>query len=170
MGLLPEIEKRNSVRAYTADAVDRETLERVLDAGRRAPSAKNRQSWRFIMITDHSLRARMQDAAFGQEYVGKAPAIVALCTTNVEYKMPNGQLSYPVDLAIAGSFMLLQAEHEGLGSCMVTTFREEEVKSALTVPYSMRVVLMMTLGWPADSNAERTTRLPVDRVVSWEHW
>lgn len=170
MGLLPEIEHRKSIRSYRTDPIDGETLARVLEAGRLAPSAKNRQSWRFIVVTDDPLRQRMQDAAFGQEYVGRAPAIIASCTTNIEYKMPNGQLSYPVDLSIATTYMMLQAEHEGLGSCMVTTFREEDVKSILTVPYSMRVVMLLTIGWPDESRGESASRLPIERVVSYEHW
>lgn len=169
MGLLPEIERRASVRDYTDEPVSPEALDRILEAGRLAPSAKNRQSWRFVVITDATLRERIQDASFGQEYVGKAPVIVALCTTNIEYKMPNGQLSYPVDLSIAASFMMLQVTHEGLGSCLVTTFREEDVKSILTVPYSMRVVLLLTIGHPRGTT-ERMHRLPTGRIISFNHW
>ncbi|MFW5743429.1 MAG: nitroreductase family protein, partial [Spirochaetota bacterium] len=115
MGLLPEIERRASVRSYTDEPVSQEALERILEAGRLAPSAKNRQSWRFVVVTDAGAREQIEDAAFGQEYVGKAPVVIAICTTNIEYKMPNGQLSYPIDLSIAASFMMLQATHEELG-------------------------------------------------------
>jgi nitroreductase len=167
--LLPEIAQRASIREYTEDPIADDQLQRVLEAGRRAPSAKNRQSWRFVVVRDAALRDKMQDAAFGQEYVGAAPAIIALCTTNIEYRMPNGQLSYPVDLTIAASFMMLQATHEGLGTCPVTTFREADVKSLLSVPYSMRVVMLLTLGHPAEE-PQQTSRLPLSRVVSHEHW
>ena len=172
MGLLPEIERRTSVRHYTTEPLDPAALDRILDAGRRAPSAKNRQSWRFLVLTDHDLRIKIQDACFGQEYVGQAPAVIALCTTNIEYKMPNGQLSYPVDLSIAASFMMLQAVHEGLGSCLVTTFREDDVKSLLTVPYSMRVVMMLTVGHAAADGVpvDPSPRLPAERVISFNHW
>jgi nitroreductase len=115
------------------------------------------------------MRLQMQEAAFGQEYVGQAPVIIALCTTNVEYKMPNGQLSYPVDLAIACSFMMLQAVHENLGTCVVTTFEERDVRSLLTVPYQMRVVMLLAVGHPAEP-ATRADRLPLSRVVSYDHW
>lgn len=169
MGLLPEIERRASVRSYTDEPVSDEALARVLEAGRLAPSAKNRQSWRFVVVTESQTRARIEDAAFGQDYVGSAPVVIALCTTNIEYKMPNGQLSYPIDIAIAGSFMMLQASHEGLGSCLVTTFREDDVKSILTVPYSMRVVMMLAVGHPA-AEPDRLSRLPIDRIVSYNHW
>ena len=169
MGLLPEIERRASVRSYTDEPVSEEALERILEAGRLAPSAKNRQSWRFVVVSDADTRAKIEHAAFGQEYVGTAPVVIALCTTNIEYKMPNGQLSYPIDLSIAASFMMLQATHEELGSCVVTTFREDDVKSVLTVPYSMRVVMLLTVGH-ASGDPERLQRLPIDRIVSHNHW
>ena len=169
MALLPEIEKRASVRSFTDEAVSEDTLDRVLEAGRIAPSAKNRQAWRFIVIRKPEMRTKVQEAAFGQEYVGQAPVIIALCTTNVEYKMPNGQLSYPVDMGIACSFMMLQAVHEDLGTCVVTTFEEEDVKALLTVPYQMRVVMLLALGHPAEP-VERSRRMSMSRVVAYDHW
>ena len=108
-------------------------------------------------------------AAFGLNDLGQAPVVVALCTTNIEYKMPNGQLSYPIDLSMAASFMMLQAAHEGLGTCVVTTFREQDVKSLLTVPYSMRVVMLLTIGH-ASGKSEPAGRLPVERIVSHNYW
>jgi len=161
--------KRRSVRAFTDTPVYTHQIERIVEAGRRAPSAKNRQAWRFIVIQDQGLKTTLEDACYGQAYVGQAGAIIAICTTNIDYKMPNGQLSYPVDSGIAGAFMMLQAEHEGLGCCPVTTFREDDVKSLLSVPYKMRVVMLLAVGTP-DDDAELTERLPWDRVVGWEHW
>jgi nitroreductase len=169
MGLLPEIQRRTSVREFAQRPVEPARISRIIEAGRLAPSAKNRQAWRFVVVQDESTRQRIRDAAFGQEYVGSAPVIIALCTTNIEYKMPNGQLSYPVDLSIAASFMMLQAVHEGLGTCLITTYDEDEVKSILTVPYSMRIVAMIALGHPA-ATSEKSGRLPVERVVSYDHW
>lgn len=169
MGLLPEIKSRVSVRSFTNKPVSEAQLDRIIEAGRLAPSAKNRQSWRFVVIEDRDVRSRIREAAFGQEFVGQAPVIIALCTTNIEYKMPNGQLSYPIDLSMATSFMMLQAVHEGLGTCVVTTFREEEIKSLLTVPYSMRVVMLLTIGHPSGTS-EPTDRLPVERIASHNHW
>lgn len=169
MELLPEISGRRSVRQFVEREVPRETIARIVDAGRQAPSAKNRQAWRFVVITDPDTRKKLEDASFGQDYVGQAPVAIALCTTNIDYRMPNGQLSYPVDLGIAAAFMMVQAQHEGLGSCPITTFQEEEVKSLLSVPYQMRVVLLLLVGEP-DEDPEPARRLPMDRVVGWEHW
>ncbi|MFO8064809.1 MAG: nitroreductase family protein [Spirochaetia bacterium] len=169
MSLLPEIERRASVRSFTDEAVTQEQLGRVLEAGRLAPSAKNRQAWRFIVIDKPDLRGQVQNAAFGQDYVGQAPVIIALCTTNVEYKMPNGQFSYPVDMGIACSFMMLQATHEDLGTCVVTTFDEQDIKTMLTVPYTMRVVMLLLVGHAAGP-VEQEQRMPTSRVVSYNHW
>jgi nitroreductase len=169
MEILPEIARRRSIRSYHPEALDRKVLDRIVEAGRRAPSAKNRQAWRFIVVTDQERRNKLQDASFGQDYVGQAPAVLALCTTNIDYKMPNDQYSHPVDIGIAAGFMMIQAEHEGLGSCPVTTFREADVKALLSVPYKMRVVMLLTIGNPAES-PELTDRFPRDRVVGYEHW
>ena len=169
MDILPEITQRASIRDFTDQPVTKDQLERILEAGRLAPSAKNRQAWRFIVVQDAENKAKLEAACFGQEYVGQASAVIAGCTTNVEYQMPNGQLSYPVDLSIAMSFMMLQVVREGLGSCPVTTFRESDVKALLTVPYSMRVVMLLPIGYPA-TEPDTEHRHPMNRIVSWEHW
>lgn len=169
MELLPEIANRRSVRSFTGEPLDSSKLKRIIEAGRRAPSAKNRQAWRFVVIQDAETRKALEEASYGQTYVGEAGAVIAICTTNIDYKMPNGQLSYPVDSGIAAAFMMLQSEHEGLGNCPITTFREDEVKSLLSVPYKMRVVMLLIVGVPS-APGEETDRLPTERVVGWEHW
>ncbi|TVR02708.1 MAG: nitroreductase [Spirochaetaceae bacterium] len=169
MELLPEIQKRISIRKFTDTPVQKQQIDRILEAGRLAPSAKNRQAWRFIVIREPELRKKMESACFGQEYIGQAPLLITICTTNIDYKMPNGQYSYPVDLGIAGAFMMLQATHEGLGSCAVTTFDEAEVKALLSVPHSMRVVMLLAIGHP-DETLDRARRFPLSRIVAYEHW
>ncbi len=169
MSLLPEIAHWVSTRNFTDEPVARDSLERILDAGRRAPSAKNRQPWRFIVIQAPEIRKKIADAAFGQEHVEEAPLIIAGCTTNVDYKMPNGQLSYPIDISFAMSFMMLQAQHEGLGTCIVTTYDEREIRELLTVPFSMRVVMLLVMGHPSEKT-EQKPRNPLDRIVSYDHW
>lgn len=169
MALLPEIESWQSIKKFTDEKVDEEALNRVLEAGRKAPSAKNRQPWRFIVIDEEATRKRIEAAAFGQEHVGQAPVIIAMCTTNVDYRMPNGQFSYPIDLTMAVAFMMMQASAEKLGSCVITTYDEQEVKDILTVPYSMRVVMLLLVGKPAEKPFP-TQRKPLKRIASFNHW
>ncbi len=169
MGLMPEIENRLSVKEFASTPVEKAKIEAILEAGRLAPSAKNRQPWRFIVVDDPDVRTRVQAAAFGQDHVGQAPVIVAGCTTNVDYRMPNGLMSYPIDIAVAVSFMILQGQSEGLGSCIVTTYDEQELKEILTIPYSMRIVMMLLVGYPAGSSL-KPQRKPLSRITSYNHW
>jgi nitroreductase len=169
MELLREIVERRSVRKFKTDPLEKEVIGRIVEAGRLAPSAKNRQEWRFVVVQKKAIREMLKKAAYGQEYIEEAPLVIAACTTNIEYKMPNGQLSYPIDITFAISFMLLQAIHEGLGTCCVTTFNEQEVKDILTVPHGMRVVMLLVLGYP-DEKPEETPRKPIKKIITYNHW
>ncbi len=169
MDVMPEIASRRSVRSFTTQALEKDQVERILEAARLAPSAKNRQEWRFVVIQKKEARQKVMEAAFGQEYVGQAPAIIAVCTTNIDYRMPNGQLSYPIDLAFASCHIVLQAVHEGLGTCCITTFDEQEVRELLTVPFSMRVVLLVLIG-RANGDAEQTPRKTLKQISARDHW
>ncbi len=169
MELIPQIAEWISTRNFTNESVDEDAITRILEAGRKAPSAKNRQPWRFIVISNDATRAQIESAAFGQEHVGQAPVIIAACTTNVDYRMPNGQWSYPIDITMAVSFMMLQATAEKLGACVITTFDEQKVKDVLTVPYSMRVVMLLLVGHPGERPFP-TQRKPLKRIVSYNHW
>ena len=170
MDLVPVIQQRFSAHAFLPDPVAPEVLERILEAGRRAPSAKNRQPWRFVVIQDVQHKLRIQEAAYGESWVGEAPVIIAVCSTNIDYRLPNGQLAYPLDLAFAAAYMELQSVHEGLGCCVNTTFQEDDVRELLTVPYSMRIVTLLVIGHVAEKRTGEPNRLPKSRIVSYEHW
>jgi len=169
MQIMDEIKNWVTIKKYLSKPVESEVLERILDAGVRAPSAKNRQPWRFIACTQEAVKSRIKDASYGQDHVGSAPVIIAACTTNTEYKMPNGQNSYPIDISMAVAFMMIQARAEKLGACVVTTYDEAEIKAILSVPYSMRVVMLLLLGYP-DENPILTKRKLKSRVIAHEHW
>lgn len=169
MELMKEIKNRVSARSFRNKSIEKDVITRILEAGRVSISAKNRQPWRFIVIDDPIMKKKVEKAAYGQEYVGNAGAIIAACSTNIEYAMPNGQLSYPIDITFAVSFMLLQAEHEGLGTCVVTTYDEQEIKNLLSVPYSMRVVMLLLAGYSDDKLIVRE-RKPLNQLCSYNHW
>lgn len=169
MQLLREIAERSSAVSFSDEPLEDDVIDRILDAGRRAPSAKNRQPWRFIVVKSPGIRSRLYSASYQQDHVGEAPVIIALCTTNVDYRMPNGHFSYPMDIAIAASFMMVQAEAERIGSCALGTYDEQQVKEILSVPYSMRVPLLLLLGRSSERREFRD-RKPLDRIVSYDHW
>ncbi len=169
MQILDEIKNWVTIKKYLSKSIEPDIVERILEAGVRAPSAKNRQPWRFIACTEQEVKSKITDASYGQDHVGSAPVIIAACTTNVEYKMPNGQNSYPIDISMAVAFMMIQARAEKLGACVVTTYDEAEIKDILSVPYSMRVVMLLLLGYP-DENPILTKRKLKSRVIAHEHW
>ncbi len=170
MELLPEIARRATVTEFLDKSISPEILERILEAGRLAPSAKNRQPWRIIAIREKVRRDKIAEACYGESVVKSAPLILAVCSTNVDYRMPNGQVSYPIDLTFCADSMIFQALHENLDTCIFSTYREEEIKEILTVPHSMRVPLLLLMGYSAEKIKKHTERLPISRIVSYEHW
>jgi nitroreductase len=169
MALLSQIKNRYSCRSYQQRAVEKEKLLTVLEAARLAPSAKNFQEWRFVVVQEEATRQKLVVAANNQGFVGEAPVVIACCATNVDYVMRCGQYSYPIDLAIAIDHMTLQAVAEGLGTCWVGSFYEDQVKTILGIPKEIRVVELLALGYPKD-HAKPKNRLPLERITCFEKW
>lgn len=169
MEVLKEISGWVSISEFLPREVPGDSIDRIIQAAQRAPSAKNRQPWRLIVIRDGKVRTRIHEASYLQEHVGQAPVIVAACTTNIDYRMPNGQLAYPIDIGIAVSFMLVQSRAEDLGAHVVSTFDEEQVKEILNVPFKMRVVALILLGYPAEVPLQPKRR-PMNQLVAFNHW
>lgn len=169
MALLAQIQKRYSVRAYQDRPVEEQKLKTVLEAGRLAPSAHNVQEWRFVVVRDVETRKRLMAAAGNQLFVGQAPVVIACCGTNLDRVMRCGERAYPIDVAISISFMTLQAVEEGLGTCWIGAFQEDQVRKILGIPDSARVVEMLTLGYPADRPGAKS-RLKPDQIVCYEKW
>jgi len=171
MNVFEAISARYSVRHYEDRPVEPEKLTRVMEAARLAPSAGNRQEWRFIIARDASVRQQLMDAAGGQAFVGEAPIVIAACAVSDNSFMRCGQLRYPIDVAIALEHIALQAVEEGLGTCWVGHFDEPIVRVILRVPdvEEIRVVQLMTLGYPADSPKAKS-RLSLDEIVMFDTW
>ena len=171
MDVLEAIRARYSVRSYEDRAVEQEKLERVMEAARLAPSASNRQEWRFVLVTDRDRREQLAEAASGQKFVGLAPVVIVACAKTDGHTMRCGQSCYPIDIAIALEHIALQAVEEGLGTCWIGSFDEEGVKKLLDIPRSddVRVVELMPLGYPADKPREKS-RLPLEKIVMMEGW
>lgn len=169
MSLMKQIKQRYSVRNYNSRKVEKDKLCTVLEAARLAPSAKNMQEWRFVVVQDAAMIEKLQIAANNQPFVGEAPVVIACCATKADYVMRCGQAAYPVDVAIAMEHMALQAVEEGLGTCWIGSFFENQVKSILGIPDNIRVVELMTLGYPA-GDSKPANRLPMDKIVCYDTW
>lgn len=169
MAVLSQIERRYSVRVYQDKPVEKEKLDAVLEAARLAPSARNMQEWRFVVVQDEEIRRKLVAAAHNQAFVGQAPVVIACCGTNADHVMRCGQFSYPIDVAIAMEHMALQAVEEGLGTCWIGSFFEDQVKAILGIPADVRVVELLTLGYPADK-AGAKKRVSIGEIVCFDRW
>jgi nitroreductase len=170
MDVYEAIKMRKSVRSYESRDVPDEVLTRILDAARLAPSANNFQEWRFVVVRDAQTRRKIARAACRQTFVGEAPVVLACCAKDSRHVMTCGQASYPIDAAIAIDHITLCAAAEGLGTCWIGAFYEDEVKQILGIPPNIRVVALMPLGYPRDPEPVRKLRLSLKRIVSYESW
>ena len=113
MDVMKAIKARQSVRAYEDKPVEEEKLQAVLEAARLAPSACNFQEWRFVVVRDREMRRKIAEAAKNQAFVGEAAVIIVACAESTEHVMACGQLSYPIDVAIAIDHISLAAVELG---------------------------------------------------------
>ena len=169
MNVMEAIRQRRSIRAYQDRPVEEEKLQAVLEAARLAPSASNRQEWRYIVVRNPETRSKLAEAANGQKFVGEAPVVIVACAKTDGHKMTCGEACYPIDVAISLDHITLKAAEEGLGTCWIGAFSQPAVKKLLNIPEEIRVVELMPLGYPADEPAGRS-RLALDEIIIQEKW
>lgn len=170
MNVIDAIQTRKSVRQFLSKPVEEDKLQLILGAGRLAPSASNRQEWRFVVIRDPETRARLADAARGQQFVGEAPVVIVACAATDNHVMPCGLPCFSIDVAIALDHITLAAVEQGLGTCWIGAFNQDQVKQILGIPNEIRVVELMPLGYPADPTPIEKRRLPLTTIVHYELW
>jgi nitroreductase len=171
MDVLEAVRARRSVRKYKPTPIPDDVLARVLEAVRLAPSAKNFQPWKFVLIGEPELKAKIAAACVNQSFMAVAPLIVAACAFPERSYSQMGRYmsSWPIDVAIAFEHLVLQASAEGLGTCWIGAFYEEEVKALLGVPADVRVLALTPLGYPAENPSARP-RKPLSEIVSRDRY
>jgi nitroreductase len=161
------IKKRQSIRDYEDKPVPEEKLLKVLEAARLAPSASNRQKWKFVVVREANRRRQLAQAAGGQTHVARAPVVIAAVALMPEYVMQCGVPAYAVDLAIAVNHMTLTAVDEGLGTCWIGAFSQEEARNILKVPENYLIVALLPLGFTKQMG-EMKMRKSLDEIVCYE--
>ena len=165
------IKKRKSVRKYRSDQIPEEVLKRILEAGRIAPSAKNIQPWRFIIVRDPVIKKKIAEASRGQLWIADADIILVGCILEkIAWGRMGGYMSSgPVDLAIALDHMILAAANEGLGTCWIGAFVEKDVKEILKVPDDVTVLALTPVGYPAEEPKDRGRKEP-EQIISYDKY
>ena len=170
MDVYETISRRKSVRSFRDREIPEEVISRLFGAARLAPSASNRQEWRFVAVRDPVMRKRLSRAARGQQHVAQAAMVVVCCAETDGHVMTCGQACYPIDIAIAIDHLTLCAAAEELGTCWIGAFQENEVKEILGIPSRIRVVALLAVGYPEDPSPVQKTRLALEAIVKYERW
>ena len=169
--LMDIIEERKSVRSYKPQEIEEEKLNYILDAFRLAPSAKNLQPWKLIVVKNNKIIKDLAIACNNQTFLEESPVIIVACANEQEaYGVMGGYMnSYPIDIALALEHLILAATEQGLGTCWIGAFKEQLVKDILGVPDEVRVVALTPLGYPL-RDATRRGRKPLSEIVCYDRY
>jgi len=167
------IAARRSIRRYKPDPVPGDKVARVLDAARLAPSWKNMQCWRFVVVQSETGKAGLlsafEDSNPGKKAVSAAPVMIVLCADPSASGKMGDKDYYLVDAGITMENLMLAATAQGLGTCWLGEFDENPVKTALGIPAGWRVVGMTPLGY-ADQDPRPRPRKSLEEIVFHEKW
>ena len=139
------IMQRRSIRSYKPDPIPEDDLRTILEAGRQAPSAGNRQPWEFVVVRDRQQRCDLAQACKNQVWMAEAPVIV--CGVGLPQV---SERWWRVDTAIAMQNMILAAWALGYGTCWVGAFEEDQVRQVLAIPEDLCPVALTPIGVPDD--------------------
>jgi nitroreductase len=166
------LETRTSVREFDPTVgIPPETVEHLLAAAIRAPSAGNRQSWHFYVVRHPAMRQALAAAAYGQDFVSQAPVVIVVCADAEQsagrYGQRGRELYCLQDTAAAIEHILLASVALGLGGCWVGAFDERSTSHALDLPDRHRPVAILPIGKPAGKPSRRTSRRTLESVVTY---
>lgn len=175
MDFLRLVMSRQSDRAYDKEhSVEPEKLERILEAARLAPSACNAQPWKFVVVTDRELSRKVGKAAAGlgmNKFAKDAPVHILIVEESANItSLLGGKVKdkhFPlIDVGIAAAHIVLAAESEGLGSCILGWFDEKEIKQLTGIPASKRLLLDIIVGYPLKEKRKKIRKVK-EKVISY---
>lgn len=182
MKIIDIIRSRKSVRSFKPDPIPTDILKEILEAGRLAPSAQNRQPWRYIVFTDpaeiRTLAKKTGLIGISNFFIKDAPCVIIACAEAKKNLRVNKQDYYLVDTAISFQQMMLTAWDLGIGSCWLAAFSEKTLAKYLGIPSTWRIVGLSPFGYPSESEgfytkavsnfAKSGIRLPLEDIVTFK--
>ena len=180
MKFLDLVKARQSVREYLSKEVERDKIERCLEAARLAPSANNSQPWSFIVVEDPRLKDAVARNTFDKlisfnRFSLQAPVLILIISERPSFfsrigsAIKDKQFSL-IDIGITAEHFCLQATEEGLGTCMLGWFNEKGVKALLNISPSKRVELIITMGYPMSDEIQPKERKEIDQIRSYNSY
>ncbi|GBF35213.1 nitroreductase family protein [Desulfocucumis palustris] len=173
MEFIDVVKKRRSIRAYKPDPVELEKISAILEAARQAPSWKNLQCWRFMVIGSREKREAITTAFSpqnpGAKALVQAPVIIVLCANPVESENWQNKDFYMLDAGLAMEHLVLAATDQGLATCWQGLYDEGKLREVLGVPGEFRIVALTPLGYPAQERDPRP-RKAMEQIAFGEQW
>jgi nitroreductase len=165
------IRARRNVREYTSESVSDADLDRIAEAGWRAPSAKNRQPWDFVVVTDKNALQELSTVWMGAGHIARAAAaIVFVIPVPADERR---KVTDQYDIGQATMAMMLAATDLGIGTGHSSVGDQDKARAILGVPDDYLVAYMLGVGYPADrplAPIRKPSRRPFDEVVHHGHW
>ena len=163
------IRSRYSVRAYKPDPVPDAVLGSILEAGRLAPTAGNRQAFRILVIKTQGREAELK-SIYGRDWFVQAPLILCVCGIPRDNWVRSHRKNYnDVDVAIVMDHMILAATDLGLGTCWIGAFNVRTARKVLGTPKKAEPIELMPLGYPADEPKPKK-RKDIGDIVFHDRW
>ncbi|MEE8569695.1 MAG: nitroreductase family protein [Candidatus Bathyarchaeia archaeon] len=162
MSFIDTVLSRRSIRRYEKQDIPKDVLDKILEAGRQAPSAGNKQPWHFIVLSDYDIKEKLSHGKWNTFVKDSAVTIVGCGYIGDEY----GRKWSTVDISIALQNMVIAAWGLGIGSCWIGDFKEAQVKRLLNIPEDRKVIALVTFGYPAEKIESRQKK-PMDEIVSY---
>lgn len=179
--MLQIIENRRSIRKYQSRQVEDDKIEIILESARWAPSGNNTQPWKFILVTSEEMRSKIARVSHEQRWMASAPLhIVCIADPSARYKdgkgpvvqenSPDNELKQAIrDTSIAAEHLVLEAENQGLGTCWVAWFVQEDIRPVLHIPEDKYVVAVITVGY-AEAIPSPTPRQKLEEIAFHQVW
>ena len=173
MELVDAILKRRSIRKYLEKDISLSLIGEIIDVARFSPSSGNTQCWKFIVVKDPKKKKELATAAFEQNWVTEAPALLIICN---DYKRVTtmygdlGRMFSIQDCAIIASNIMLLATEKGLGSCWIGAFDSEAVRRILEIPEHVDPEIILTLGYSDDRKVEEPVRFEIQDIIYFDKW
>jgi len=161
MSLVDVVLSRRSIRRYEQKEIPKDVLDRILEAGRQAPSAMNRQPWHFIVLTDYEIKKELSKGFFNRHIKDSAVTVVGVAYTGfIDRRWST------ISTSIALQNMVIAAWAMGVGSCWIGDFKEDNVKKLLKIPNKWKIVALVSFGYPAEKPRLKRKK-PLDKIVSF---
>jgi nitroreductase len=161
------IKTRRSIRKYKKEPVPDNSLNRILNSARLAPSGSNRQKWKYYVVKDQKMINKLASACGEQDWIAQAPVVIAATGWRLGYNRGGymGEMSFIMDVAISFTHLILAARAENLGTCWIGDFDNEAVKKILGIKGEEEVVAVTPLGYPDGIEFSKVTnRKPLEDI------